>query len=156
MLKEKIIGWLEENDCLFEPTYPVSETGAKSTPLQFNLAGLICRAAGFTPQAYKLYFSRPPLSAPDVEVKWLKFEGLMSQGTRICSDDIDVYALARQLWAAEYGDEAARELPFYDVNQNVPGTMWWDRLAEVETEDLLAYLKGELTFRLNKHYGVSS
>lgn len=155
MLKEKIIEWLEKDDLLFEPTMLVSETGTKVCPLQFNFAGLICRAAGFTPQMSNGY-CRPPLNAPDVESKWLTFEGMMTTGVRVYAAEIEVYALARQIWANEYGEEAARELPFYDVNQNVVGTMWWDRLGEVDDKDLLAYLKGEWTFRINKHYGSSS
>jgi hypothetical protein len=142
MLKEKIIAWLEKDEGLiFEPMMPVSETGTKVCPLQFNFAGLICRAAGFTPQSSNGY-CRLPMNAPDVERQWLEFEAVISQGALVYKNEIDIYALARQIWANEYGDEAARELPFYDVNQNIHGTMWWDALAEVTTTDLIAYLKG--------------
>lgn len=76
----------------------------------------------------------------------------MSSGTKLSRNEheLEVHALARQIWAIEYGDDAARELPFYDKNQNVPGTSWWDELPLVSSEDIVCYLNGLLTFKLNR------
>jgi len=150
MLKERVLKALSEDNCLFEPYFTVSETGSLLTPLQFNLAGLICRAAGFTPQGNH-GDARLPLNAPIVEKKWLEFERLMSEGTNPTrrERELEVFAFARQLWAEEYGDESARGLPFYDKNQQVLGTCWWDCLSEVMTEDIVTILSDGFTMKIN-------
>lgn len=72
MLMEEIIALIINDDCIFEPLYAVSETGSRRTPMQYNLAGLICRVAGFTPQG-NYQSVRIPINAPTVERQWLEF-----------------------------------------------------------------------------------
>lgn len=160
MLRERIIELLETDCCLFEPLAPVTETGGKRTPLQFNFPGLICKAAGFTPQLSNGFGcqARLPMNAPHVDPYWIAFEEMMSADChwRPIDREMELTALARQLWAAEYGDEEAKRLPFYDKNQNVQNTRWWDSQKDVTTEDVLAVLKGQLTFRINSCIPESS
>ena len=154
MLKEKILEVLNENPLIFEPTFAVSETGAKCCPLQFNLGGLICRAAGYTPQTTDALKIKLPMNAPYIEKEWIDFEKSMSAGCTWApaEDELLVMALARQLWAAEYGEDSAKYLAFYDKNQGIPGTCWWDDQRDITDVDIRAHLTDEWTVKINRSY----
>jgi hypothetical protein len=115
MLAEKIVKKLRENPEILDMTDFVQDDGTK-----FCLAGLILHVSGV--KVISKYNPSPEegeeedvcsfsFSLHDVEDQWREYER-KNMG-------LDSGAYARQLWAAEYGEESAKALPFYNINWNV-------------------------------------
>lgn len=152
MLKEKLLEWLGPGDGLINMRRPM--TGNRS--IEYNLAGHILRVSGYVLQARtgddyrtELNSSRLPLNAPHVLKYWVEYENkILGSGDLYDEFTVDIHALARQVWANEYGDLEAQQLPFYDSNEDATEGFeridwWWDDLTEVDTDHVLRWLRAD-------------
>ena len=118
MLAEKIVAAILKNPESLNMEHFSSECGAS-----FCLAGHILKAfgVGIVAPAPSWYLCRLADDAPVPDAKWVDFESRIA-------DRVAIPALARQVWAAEYGDDSAKRLPFYHEN-------WESGLTSVELFD---------------------
>jgi hypothetical protein len=166
MLKERIVQLLKEAPEIWEPGCDGLST-SRGYP-EFNLQGLILKAAGYHLQSPdRTYSSTPklPLNAPQLYKTWAHYEMTL----KVLGPDLLVAPLARQVWAEEYGDQVAQELPFYDEedyleeklgsfddygNRAYDGsdtTEWfWDDLGSVSPDDVIELFETGLADGLNK------
>jgi len=147
MLKEALIRALSQDKQVLDMRQLTIQVSWDD--IRYDLIGLILKVSGYTLQVsleVECNVVKLPLNAPNIDRQWLTFE----ERTAIAHQTYrEISALARQLWAAEYGDDEAIALPFYEMNSGIPGTRWWDDLCDVSQEDVVKMLKGEVIYKLN-------
>lgn len=158
MLKERLREILTDDENIVEMSRCLS-VGDLGDDDQYNLAGLILKARGYTLQlraneeVNTLNQAKLPANAPHVDKAWIQYESEVHPPDLQIFDEhtIEIFALARQLWAEEYGELAAKELPFYaDTREdNETPEWWWDDLEVVDAQDLLWWLEGTKPHNLN-------
>lgn len=148
MLKEKLIELLTKNPDIYHAYDFVLE--GEDRRLQHDLVGLILKVSNCHLQTNDSGTPRLPRGAPGIEQKWLDYE---FKSQRTLTDFISIPALARQLWAAEYGDREAMRLPFYDE----PGEgevlcRYWDDMESVTADLIIQVLRDyEDIYELNEY-----
>jgi hypothetical protein len=137
-LKEDIIDLLQKNPDIYNQHFFLME--GEDHTLSFDLVGLIFKVARVHLQTDQDGNPRLPLNAPEVEQKWLDYE---NKGERTLEQFRSIPALARQLWAAEYGAYEAMMLPFYDeaAEGEIPNR-YWDDMDDVSEQDIIHMLQG--------------
>jgi len=126
----------------FKPFHFVTSRDAKKGGDQYSFPGLILKSCGYSLQLRTDPIcgaeGRLPLNAPHVWNKWLEYEKTMD----VAFDDItlEVPALARQLWADEYGEKEAMELPFYQAPSRTAYS--WGVGDYLDYRFLAEYLRG--------------
>ena len=153
MLKEKLIELLEANDEILNMGGSFLTTGEWNKP-QYDFVGLILKVSGYSLQSGgcscgNVHCSdgiKLPLNAPYVDKKWVEYEKLIGH---TMEDYCQIPALARQLWEQEYGEDEAKQLPFY--GDSGASTMWWDDVEEVKEHHLINYMNKDYPYELNGH-----
>jgi hypothetical protein len=145
MLKERVIKMLEDNEDILDMSQWLCQPSKHYCT--YDLAGLILKAAGYVLQFDRnTDQARLPMNAPEVYRQWIDYERQL----KITSNDfIDIPALARQVWAEEYGDKAGYALAFYDSYKGVKTVGWWDDIMAVRAYHVIDYLRGEYVVHLN-------
>lgn len=154
MLKEKLIELLEADDEILNMSGGFLTLDRWDHP-QYDFVGLILKVAGYSLQSGPCCGNsdctdgvRLPLNAPLLDKKWVEYENLLGL---VDLKYREIPALARQLWEAEYGEEKAKQLPFYEDNvPNMP-SWWWDSVEEVRSHHIINYLNKDYPYELNGH-----
>lgn len=147
-LKEDISAHLKRNpDVLDMRHFIVPLTWRLSV---YNFTGLILLHAGYSLQISNGEV-RLPLNAPHLDKKWVQYE----RETGFCPPhQIEIPALARQIWEENYGELLAKELPFYE-DVKAKGCWWWDNLKDVTANNLRLFLAGDkedMPYNINGPY----
>jgi hypothetical protein len=146
-LKEDIIELLQKNPDIYNPNHFMLE--GEDHALSFDLVGLIFKVSRVHLQTDHNGSPRLPLNAPEVEKKWLDYE---DKAERTLEEFRSIPALARQLWAAKYGDREAMQLPFYDeAAEGEVLNCYWDDMDEVTDQDIISVLQGGEPDNLNEY-----
>jgi len=113
----------------------------------YDFTGAILHVAGYSLQLDAGNI-RLPLNAPWLDREWVEHEALLGW-----SQDVDISALARQLWAREYGDEEAYKLPLYHTPLTRRGetvaTYYWDE-GSIERASVISFLRGAVPWELSE------
>lgn len=149
-LKERLIDLLEDDENIFDATDLVTAgdyDGKACT--RYDLTALILKVSGYALQTDEHYDNiRLPMNAPYVEKEWVDYENKVGM---IDQRYVEIPALARQLWEAEYGKREAKELPLYDLcpDDTSAPARWWDEMEALTAAEVIAFLKGHEPIALN-------
>jgi hypothetical protein len=134
MLKERLIELLRAQPKILDMTCFM--TNVSWNDIRYDIVGLILKVAGYSLQSDSAGLPKLPFNAPLLDKKWVEFEAQHSGALK------EIPALARQIWAEEYGEKEAKELPIYD-KAHVHGDWWWDDLEQLNHNHLIAFLNGQ-------------
>lgn len=117
-IKEKVAELIAKENKRFNAEYLIAPQAVSPTKDGYNFPGLICFVHGYALQLGDgIGRGKLPLNAPYLHKNWMEYEQALAveSGTALNEYQLEVYALARQLWADCYGEQAAKELPFYTM-----------------------------------------
>lgn len=128
-IKEKIAELISKEPNRHTADQVLSVQAVSPTKDGYNFPGLICFVHGYALQSGDLMGKgKLPLNAPYLHKGWMAYEQELEGGVVLNEFQIEVYALARQLWSECYGELAAKELPFY-VGQGKTAYGWGSTAA---------------------------